>query len=51
MKCKIIYDTTRIGLETKINDFLKNIMVLKNISYATYKSGYTPEYSVVIIYE
>ena len=51
MKCKIISDSTAVGLQAKTNEFLKSVVILQHVSYTTYKDGYTPCYSVMIIYE
>ena len=51
MKCKIISDSTAIGLQARMNEFLKTVVIVKHVSYTTYKDGYTPCYSAMIIYE
>ena len=51
MKCKILTSSTRIELEQLVQKFLNQNYEIIHISYSSYKDGYTPNYSVMIIYK
>jgi len=51
MKCKIIEDYTRFGLQSKIQEQLDKGMIIEHIAFSVYKNGYDTKHMVLIIYK
>lgn len=50
MKCTIVEDYTRYGLQSKIQELLNKGIIIEHISYSIYKSGYDTKHMALIIY-
>jgi hypothetical protein len=50
MKCTIIEDYTRFGLQSKIQERLEKGMIIEHISFSIHKDGYNTKYMALIIY-
>ena len=50
MKCTIVEDYTRFGLQSKIQERLEKGMIIEHISFSIHKDGYNTKYMALIIY-
>ena len=51
MKCTIVEDYTRYGLQSKIQEQLDKGMIIEHISFSIHKDGYNTKYMALIIYQ